>query len=398
MSGFHARGTSEYRSRARGRDTTAPPHPPRRAFSTLMIVLITALLIPWIGYLLYRERRLVQSLLAQQHLDREAHVRDLLRNSRGWLQIPPHSREDYEHTLLQAEAYGFDTGDITREIDGLSEPQILPAGSQLRVRRVTRVAGTLHLELQMVSPRNEFIAGVLPASFALSTKDAQRLHFSVVSGRSQFAIQSVALCLDCSESMSGEKMSKAIQATQSLLAQMPPGSRCRLFTFGNDVQATTPWTTDRDVLTEAAGQIRPSGRTALFRALATASTELSDRPGRRHLILCTDGKDTLGGETESEVVARCRQNQISLHTVGIEGGDVDLTLLARMAAATDGTSQTAASPGAIVATFQELSKQLTEPVYQLDVLDPEQRLTDLQLQVGGPEGLSVEISAASAVP
>jgi hypothetical protein len=132
--------------------------------------------------------------------------------------------------------------------------------------------------------------------------------------------------------------------------------------------------------------------------LLTASTEPSDRPGRRHLISCTDGKDTLGGETESEVVARCRQNQISLHTVGIEGGDVILTLLARMAAATDGTSQTAASPGAIVATFQELSKQLTEPVYQLDVLDPERRLTDLQLQVGGPEGLSVEISAASAAP
>jgi len=398
MSGFNARDTAEYRSRARGRDTTAQPYRSRRAFSTLMMVLITAMLISWIGYLLYRERRLVQSLLAQQQLDREAHVRDLLRSSRDWQQIPPHSREDYSRTLIQAEAYGLDTGNITREIAGLSERQILPPGSQARVRRVTRVAATLHLEIQVVSPRNEFIAGLLPASFSLSTENEERLHFSVVSGRSQFAIQSVALCLDCSESMSGEKMSKAIQATQSLLTQMPTSSRCRLYTFGNDVQATTPWTTDRDVLTEAAGQIHPGGRTALFRALATASTELSDRPGRRHLILCTDGKDTMGGETESEVVARCRQNQISLHTVGIEGGDVDLTLLARMAAATGGTSQTAASPGAIVATFLELSKQLSEPVYQLDVLDPERRLTDLQLQVGGPEGLSVEISAASTAP
>ena len=114
-------------------------------------------------------------------------------------------------------------------------------------------------------------------------------------------------------------MSNAIQASQRLLKHMPPGSRCRLFTFGNDVQATTPWTTDRDVLTEAASRIRPAGRTALFRALATASTEPSDRPGRRHLILCTDGKGTVGGESESEVVARCRTNQISLHTIGIEG-------------------------------------------------------------------------------
>ena len=87
-----------------------------------------------------------------------------------------------------------------------------------------------------------------------------------------------------------------------------------------------------------------------------------------------------------------------LHLTRNRGGDVDLSLLERMAAATGGTSQTAANPGAIVASFQELSKQLTEPVYQLIVLDPEQRLTDLQLQVGGPEGLSVEISAASAVP
>lgn len=391
------RGARASRSNSHTHATMVPQRSPR-AFNRVVIVLITTFLISLLVFLLLREWRLVQTLLEEQRVDRDTHVRDLIHHAQSWKLMPASSRRGYDRALIQASAYGLDTKNVARERSDLGEPQDLAPGTTARIRRVARVAGSLHVDFQLISSSGEFTSGLGPVDFALKTLDDAPLHYCVTAGNSLFASQSVALCLDCSDSMDGEKMSNAIQASQRLLEHMPPGSRCRLFTFGNDVQATTPWTTDRDVLTEAASRMRPAGRTALFRALATASTELSDRPGRRHLILCTDGKDTVGGESESEVVARCRTNQISLHTIGIEGGDVDLSLLERMAAATGGTSQTAANPGAIVASFQELSKQLTEPVYQLIVLDPEQRLTVLQLQVGGSEGLSAEISAATALP
>ena len=363
-----------------------------------VIMLVTVSLISLFLILLHRERQLVQTLREQQQLDRDTHVRDLLQNSRRWQLIPASSRMGYDQAAMQARAYGLNSATIVKERNAIGEPKILPPGSTSQIRRVTRVAGSLQVDFQVVSSRGEFISGLDSASFTLATTDDAPLHYCVTNGSSLFATQSVAICLDCSDSMAGDKLSSARQATQHLLEQMPPGSRCRLFTFGNDVQVTTPWTTDYGVLTEAAARLQTLGRTALFRALATASTELADRPGRRHLILCTDGRDSVGGMTEAEVVARCRQSQITVHTVGIAGGDVDLALLERLAVATGGTSQTAANPGAIAASFLELSKQLTEPVYQLVVLDPEQRLTDLQLQVGGKEGLSVAISAANADP
>lgn len=388
--------------------TASRPYPGReknmshqRAPITLkrwVMMMVTVSLMFLFLVLLQRERQLVQTLREQQQLDRNAHVRDLLQNSRRWQLIPTSSRIGYDRALIQARVYGLDSATIVRERSAVGEPKILPSGTTSRIRRVTRVTGGLQVDFQVLSSGGEFLSGLDAASFTLTTADDIPLHYCVTHGSSLFATQSVAICLDCSDSMAGDKLSSARQATQHLLEHMPPGSRCRLFTFGNDVQVTTPWTTDRDVLKEAAGQIRTSGRTALFRALTIASTELADRPGRRHLILCTDGRDSVGGMTESEVVARCRQSQIALHTVGIAGGDVDLALLERLAVTTGGTSQTAANPGAIAASFLELSKQLTEPVYQLVVLDPEQRLTDLHLQVGGSEGLSVPISAANAGP
>jgi hypothetical protein len=397
MSKLTNRGARASRLNSHTRATMVPQRSPG-AFNRVVIVLITTFLISLLVFLLLREWRLVQTLLEEQRVDRDAHVRDLMHNARRWQLMPASSRRGYDRALIQARAYGLDTDDVARERSATGEPQDLPPGTTARIRRVARVAGGLHVDFQLMSSAHEFFAGLKPASFVLNAAGDVPLHYCVTEGSSLFATQSVAICLDCSDSMAGDKLSSARQATQHLLEHMPPGSRCRLFTFGNDVQFTTPWTTDRDVLKEATGQIRTSGRTALFRALAIASTELADRPGRRHLILCTDGRDSVGGMAESEVVARCRQNQIAVHTVGIAGGDVDMALLERLAVATGGTSQTAANPGAIAASFRELSKQLTEPVYQLVVLDPEQRLTDLQLQVGGSEGLSVAISAANAAP
>jgi Mg-chelatase subunit ChlD len=367
-------------------------------FKRWVMMLVTVSLMSLFLILLHRERQLVQTLLEQQQVDRDTHVRDLLQNSRRWQLIPASSRMGYDRALIQARAYGLDSATIVRERSAVGEPKILPPGSTSQIRRVTRVAGSLHVDFQVVSSDGEFISGLDSTSFTLTTADDAPLHYCVTGGSSLFAAQSVAICLDCSDSMAGDKLSSARRATQHLLGHLPPGSRCCLFTFGNDVQAMTPWTTDYEVLTEAAARLQTLGRTALFRALTTASTELADRPGRRHLILCTDGKDTVGGATETELIAQCRQNQIALHTVGISGGDVDLALLERLAVATGGTSQTATNAGAIEASFLELSKQLTEPVYQLVVLDPEQRLTDLQLQLGGSAGLSVPISAVNAAP
>ena len=123
----------------------------------------------------------------------------------------------------------------------------------------------------------------------------------------------------------------------------------------------------------AGGRGRPAGAAAGGTAWGAGGAAKGSAP--RTPLLAREWLALLGGAA-MEPSAKGSKGSAAGPAAAAAGG----------AAATGGTSQTAANPGAIVASFQELSKQLTEPVYQLIVLDPEQRLTDLQLQVGALAG------------
>ena len=293
----------------------------RRRLSSVLLMLSVLSMLAWLGYLIYRERRMVQQLSAELRHDRESHVQDLVEHATAWRLMSSTSNAGFQKAERQAMAYGMETASITEAAATLPSPQSVPADATIQIRRATRGASSVEVQFQVLSSAGTTITGLEYQSFHFASLDTAPLHYLVTSENSLSAEQVVALVLDCSDSMKGEKLVSATRAAKELVSNLPTAARVGLLTFGDDVQRMTPWTTDREVLREALGQLQTSGRTALFRALDVATSELGRRTGRRHLILCTDGKDTIGGISEAEVIRRCQAGGITLHTVGIEGGD-----------------------------------------------------------------------------
>lgn len=196
------------------------------------------------------------------------------------------------------------------------------------------------------------------------------------------------LVLDCSGSMDrvarrGESETK-LQAMQRAASRfvdlMRPGARTTLLPFGTAPQMPGPFRDDKAALQDALRRLKPVGQTALYEAAYNAvETLVAGRlPGRKAVVLLTDGMDTSGRPWRADdVVRRAREEQISLHVLGFGGEDLNERVLRQLAQQTGGSYHHARTAADLNRIFEELSIQLHD-----DGID-EESLRELAEKTGG---------------
>jgi Ca-activated chloride channel family protein len=122
----------------------------------------------------------------------------------------------------------------------------------------------------------------------------------------------VALLLDVSDSARGEL--EAIQdAAVAFLEQLRPHDRALVISFDRRVVRLTGATGDRRTLADAIRRVRPGGGTALYDALEGALREhLKAAPGRKAVVLLTDGIDTSSARATYESALRAAEEEYAL--------------------------------------------------------------------------------------
>lgn len=106
---------------------------------------------------------------------------------------------------------------------------------------------------------------------------------------------SIALLVDCSRSTARERryeIDSVRKFLKSLFAEGNPADSIALYSFNTEVSLESSWTRNLRRLESALGRLKSEGATALFDAIYLSAENLEDRPGRRIVVVVSDGGDT----------------------------------------------------------------------------------------------------------
>lgn len=161
----------------------------------------------------------------------------------------------------------------------------------------------------------------------------------------------LALVIDRSGSMAGEKLSYARKAARSLAAELTAQDRLAIVSFDDEVQIVVPTRPVDSALPflQAINTIEAGSTTALFAGWLAGALQVAehlDAAGLNRVLLLSDGQANEGLTDESaiaEKVAGLNQRGISTSAFGL-GAGFDEDLMGAIAAAGDGTLAQIESP------------------------------------------------------
>jgi len=175
----------------------------------------------------------------------------------------------------------------------------------------------------------------------------------------------VALVLDASGSMKGEKLEKAKSAAIQFINSLGPNDLAAIAVFSETARVVQPFTGDRQLLINTIQGILPGSYTCLFDGSYYAIKETAaQKTDRRAVVVLTDGAEC-GNDgctracsifTEDACIGKAKENNIPVHTIGF-GDDVVADPLIRIAEGTGGTYR-AANLANLDEVYQEIATQL----------------------------------------
>jgi VWFA-related protein len=205
---------------------------------------------------------------------------------------------------------------------------------------------------------------------------------------------SCAILLDTTGSMK-EVLPRVKNSIVKLIDELGPQDSVAIYTFDQRLVIRQEFTTDKNAAKRAALRTRAEGATALFDALSGAAQELSQRSGKKVLILFTDGDDNSSALNASAAVARAKKAGVPLYTIA-EGEAMHSKnlrkLLDDLSQRTGGAAYEVKKPGEIEQVFHEISEDLRH-LYTISYRPPQGKndgkWRKIELLVKGPKDYRV---------
>jgi VWFA-related protein len=210
----------------------------------------------------------------------------------------------------------------------------------------------------LVSDRSgRFISGLTPAQFrVLEDGTPQRiLHFA-----SEDAPLELIVAMDISGSM-GAALADLKAAVRQFLSRLKPTAVVTLVAFNQEMFTLTQREADQERLLAAVDRLTTFGGTTLYDVIIRSLELLSRQPGRRSLVVFTDGEDQSSQASFAVVDRALRGSDAALFMVALGRGreQVDLReTVAAMAEPTGGRALYADNPAELGEAFSEVLNEL----------------------------------------
>ncbi len=180
------------------------------------------------------------------------------------------------------------------------------------------------------------LGGLTENDFEVREDGVRELPIQVVELRDDSVGVSVVLVIDRSTSMRNQPIVDARNAAMTFVDLMNSKDQAAVVSFASDVRTDHGFSQDKDSLKAAIGKIQAKGGTAIFDALVHAARLIEPIPGRRAIILLTDGHDKDSQNTFESAMDVVVPLNVPVFTIGLKVGSDEEIVLKNIANATAG--------------------------------------------------------------
>jgi Ca-activated chloride channel homolog len=126
----------------------------------------------------------------------------------------------------------------------------------------------------------------------------------------------IVVAIDVSQSMT-DAMPTLKAAVRTFLGALRSADQVTLLAFNDNIFTLARRSTDPAVRLRAVDRLAPWGGTALFDAILTALNTVGKQPGRRSLVVFSDGEDQNSVSTLKRVETRLETSDATIYTIGL---------------------------------------------------------------------------------
>ena len=179
---------------------------------------------------------------------------------------------------------------------------------------------TLHVDVKLVNvfvnvtdQNGAIVGGLTRADFALA-EDGRPQQIAIFERQSELPLN-LTLAIDTSGSVRKDMVEEADAARRFARALLRSQDQMSLLQFATEVRELTPFTNKLSQIDHGLGQLRGDWATALYDAICVASERLGGTPGRRVLVLISDGDDTASGATYTQALGQALRNEVTIYSI-----------------------------------------------------------------------------------
>ncbi len=180
-------------------------------------------------------------------------------------------------------------------------------------------------------------SGLAAADFRVREDEVDQQPITV---ESQLPPLSVVIAIDNSGSMR-PRLNETREAAKSFVNLLAPADSVQIVGFAQQVKVLGPMSSNRAAAGKAIALTSARGNTALYDALFTSVELLKDRPGRKAVVLLSDGVDDngvgkqLSKHSVQDVLQFAKHVNVPIYAIGI-GTEIDEALLSGFSQSTGG--------------------------------------------------------------
>src|ERR1017187_3443592 len=179
---------------------------------------------------------------------------------------------------------------------------------------------TLHVDVKLVDvfvnvtdTNGAIVGGLAREDFAIS-EDGRPQEIGVFERQSELPLN-LTLAIDTSGSVHKDMSMEADAARRFAHALLRPQDKMSLLQFATEVRELTPFTNKVGQIDHGLGQLRGDWATALYDAICQGSARLGGNPGRRVLVLISDGDDTASNATYAQALEPALRNEVMIYSL-----------------------------------------------------------------------------------